>query len=386
MYIIENEQDQAFRAQIRNFIDKNLPTDIRSKVEDGLKLHKDDYVRWQQILYKNGYFAASWPEEHGGPGWNIQQQYIFHQEAAICNAPFIIPYGVNMVGPIIYNFGSPAQKEKYLPGILNSETWWCQGYSEPNAGSDLASLKLSTKRDGDHYVLNGTKMWTTEAHWADMMHCLARTDNSGRKQEGITFLLIDMKTPGLTVEPIVTLDDVHHTNQVFFDNVRVPIENRVGEEGDGWRFAKFLLSHERSFLADSGSKIRLLKRISGMINPDVDLQVARYAEYEARLIALCAMERQSIEKWADPSAQMGAEASMLKVMGTELLQDMAELAVELEGPYATAYDVRHLSEETNSPHARASTMSYQYLYSRCWSIFGGSNEIQRSLIARHTLA
>lgn len=213
--------EQAFREEVAAFVRDHLAPETRHKVENGLYLEKSDYVGWQKSLRRQGWFGASWPVEHGGSAWAVKKEHIFLQESVLNAAPMIIPYGVNMVGPVIYTFGNKEQREKYLPGILNSDTWWCQGYSEPNAGSDLASLSTTAVRQGDHYVVNGTKMWTTEAHWADMMHCLVRTDKTVKKQQGISFLLLDMKTPGITVEPIVTLDGVHHTNQVFFSTMFV---------------------------------------------------------------------------------------------------------------------------------------------------------------------
>ncbi len=225
--------EELFRAEVREFVASDLDPATRKKVENAIYLEKEDYVNWQKALHRKSWFGAWWPGQFGGKDWGLAQEHAFLQECALNAAPMLIPYGVNMVGPVLYTFGNQEQQRKYLPGILANDTWWCQGYSEPNAGSDLASLTTTAVLDGDHYVVNGTKMWTTEAHWADMMHCLVRTDKSGKKQQGITFLLIDMKTPGLTVEPIVTLDGVHHTNQTFFDNVRVPVENVVGEPGDG---------------------------------------------------------------------------------------------------------------------------------------------------------
>ncbi|SEB60870.1 acyl-CoA dehydrogenase [Pseudomonas marginalis] len=384
--------EQAFRLEVRDFVKANLAPQTRHKVQKGLYLDKADYVDWQKALHRRGWFGASWPAEFGGRDWTVEKEHVFLQECALNAAPMIIPYGVNMVGPVLFTFGTPEQKEKYLPGILDSGTWWCQGYSEPNAGSDLASLNTSAMRDGDHYVVNGTKMWTTEAHWADMMHCLVRTDRSGKKQQGITFLLIDMKSPGITVEPIITLDGVHHTNQVFFDNVRVPLENVVGEEGDGWRLAKFLLSRERGFIADTGNKMRLMqqikasvKRYSPLLSPSQRFrQYARLAELDAWLTALVALERDYIQAWMSDSDD-GVGASVLKVRGTELLQQMTEFWRDTLGPYGACYDPRLRKQgdglSAEEPWVQAAGVNYGYLYSLCWSIFGGSNEVQRNIIA-----
>ncbi len=383
----------AFRADLRDFIRRELPADIAARVAGGLELSKSDYVRWQQILYRHGWFAGAWPVEHGGQGWDLRRQLAFLQEAALNDAPMIIPYGVSMVGPVIYTFGSEAQRRRHLPGVLSSEVWWCQGYSEPGAGSDLAALRTAAVRDGDAYVVNGSKLWTTEAHWADWMHCLVRTGSTGKRQEGISFLLIDMRTPGISVRPIVTIDGQHHTNEVFFDDVRVPAENLVGAEGDGWRIAKFLLGNERVAIADTGPKLNLLARLSALnaglqADPAVAplfkaQQAARLVDLTVRLDTLCALEERCVDRWAD-GAPLGSAASMLKVRGTEILQDMAEFAVDLQGAYAAAHDPADLhlpADATIGPAGRASMMAHQYLYSRCWSIFGGTNEIQRNIIA-----
>lgn len=387
----------AFREEVRAFVREALPEDIRRKGELGLEIVKDDYVRWQKILREKGWFAAAWPEQHGGAGWDLERQLVFVQESAINDAPMIIPYGVNMVGPVLQAFGSPEQQARHLPGILSSDVWWCQGYSEPNSGSDLASLKTAAVLDGDHYVVNGTKMWTTEAHWADWMHCLVRTDREVRQQAGISFLLIDMNTPGITIRPIVTIDGQHHTNQVFFDDVRVPVENRVGEEGQGWTIAKFLLSNERVAIADTGPKLRLMREIARMFDETVaggtlseierHVLADRLADVRIQLATLCAMEREYVRQWAE-GATLGAEASILKIRGTEILQAMTELALAIEGPLGAAHDPvdLHLPPQTNpTPAQRASMMAHHYLYGRCWSIFGGTNEVQRNIIARQIL-
>jgi alkylation response protein AidB-like acyl-CoA dehydrogenase len=376
----------------------NLPKDVSRKVELGLKLQKNDYVRWQKILFEHGWFAGAWPAEHGGQGWDLAKQLVFTQESTLCNAPMIIPYGVNMVGPVIYTYGTAAQRAEHLPGILSSDVWWCQGYSEPGAGSDLASLKTFAARDRDCYVVNGTKMWTTEAHWADKMHCLVRTEAGGKPQKGITFLLIDMRTAGITVKPIVTIDGVHHTNMVYFDNVRVPVENRVGEEGAGWSIAKFLLGNERTSIADTGSKLRLLRHIRAqhgkfMSDPRTAeslkaLLTAKLADLEIQLLTLVNLEASYVRAWQGGS-KMGAEASILKIRGTEILQSLTELALELAGEMAPAHDPKDLYLPWDSqlaPSQQASMIAHEYLYGRCWSIFGGTNEVQRNIIARSILS
>ena len=398
MLITESAAAAAFREEVREFVVANLPRDLAEKGRLGLELTRDDYVCWQKILHTRGWFAAAWPVEHGGAGWDLERQLILAQEAALNNAPLISPYGVKMVGPVIYTFGNDEQKARFLPGILSSDTWWCQGYSEPNSGSDLASLKTFAARDGDHYVINGTKMWTTEAHWADMMHCLVRTSREGKPQQGISFILLDMKTPGLTIRPIVTVDGQHHTNQIFFDDVRVPVENRVGREGDGWAIAKFLLANERVAIADTGPKMRFLgdlKRAYAALDPALVPEASRtvlgqrLAEAAIQLLTLCALERHYVRQWSAGASKDGPEASILKIRGTEVLQLMTELALDLEGPLAAAHDPADLHRPPGSafsPAQRASLIAHQYLYGRCWSIFGGTNEIQRNLIARAILA
>lgn len=396
--IHESVEALQWRSEVRAFVTKNLPGDLARKVELGLKLEKADYVLWQKILYREGWFAAAWPREFGGQGWDLRKQLIFTQECALNNAPLIIPYGVNMLGPVIYTFGNAEQQREHLPGILASDAWWCQGYSEPGAGSDLAGLKTFAERDGDYYIVNGSKMWTTEAHWADKMHCLVRTNRDVKPQQGISFLLLDMNTPGITVKPIVTIDGIHHTNQVFFDNVRVPVGNRVGDEGQGWSIAKFLLDNERVSIADTGAKLRLLRHLHDLhralhesgnaptsLLPLLDAQLA---DVSIQLLTLCALERRYVERWAEGAAP-GAEASVLKIRGTEVLQALAEFALALEGPIAAAHDPADLHRAPDgmfSAAQRASLLGHEYLYSRCWSIFGGTNEIQRNIIARRILS
>ncbi|RJG04499.1 acyl-CoA dehydrogenase [Noviherbaspirillum sedimenti] len=388
-----NEFDEIdFRKEVRQFVRDNLASETRHKVENGLYLSKSDYVAWQQALHRKGWFAGAWPQEFGGSDWSVRQEHAFLQECALNAAPIIIPYGVNMVGPVLYTFGTEEQKREYLPGIISSDTWWCQGYSEPNAGSDLAALTTTAVRDGDFFVVNGTKMWTTEAHWADMMHCLVRTEKTARKQQGITFLLIDMKTPGITVEPIVTLDGVHHTNQVFFDNVRVPAKNVVGAEGDGWKLAKFLLARERSFIADTGSKMRMMQQIKVTLRQYAQalspyqraLKEAALAELDASLTALVALEREYVDEWM-AGRDDGIGASVLKVRGSELLQRMTIFWRDALGPHGAAYraEDRVGGEGLNAkePWIQAAAVNYGYLYARCWSVFGGSNEIQRNIIS-----
>ena len=390
-------EEQAFRHEVREFISANLPQDIKYKVDNNLLKKKSEFVRWERILYEHGYYAGTWPKEYGGQGWTVMQQYLFEQENALAGAPFISPYGVNMVGPVIYTFGNEAQKAKWLPPTLRNDIWWCQGYSEPNAGSDLASLKCAARREGDHYIVNGTKMWTTEAHYADMMHILVRSDSSGRKHEGITFLLLDMNDPGVTISPIITIDGLHHTNQTFFDDVRVPVENRVGEEGDGWKIAKFLLQHERTAIADTGAKVRAVEKMKGLIAKledewlsasEISLFKVRLAEVETQLASILALEQRLVQTWSRGKSS-AHEPSALKVRATELQQEISILMSDLSGVYKGAYDVKRVDAgemlDSVTPAQEASSANYLYLYGRCASVYGGSNQIQRNIIARTLL-
>ena len=393
----ESEESRAWRRDARELVEQHLPESIRRKVEFGLKIEKEDYVAWQKLLYAHDRFAQAWPRAAGGQDWDLLKQLTYTQEYAVSGAPMVSPYGVKMLGPVIYTYGSDEQKRRHLPGILSSDVWWCQGYSEPGAGSDLASLKTFAERDGDHYVVNGAKMWTTEAHWADWMHCLVRTSRDGKPQAGISFLLIDMKTPGIEIKPVLTIDGLHHTNAVFLDNVRVPIANRVGEEGQGWSFAKFLLGNERISIADTGPKLRLLRQVQTAhreliaradVPQAIQLQLtARLASVSMQLATLCTLERRYVEAWA-AGKPFGAEASVLKIRGTEILQAIAELGLEVSGPLGAAHDPADLHADPSDDFdetRRASFAANEYLYSRCWSIFGGSNEVQRNLIAAQVL-
>lgn len=387
----------AFREEVRTFVRDNLDAETAAKVARGRKLDKHDYVGWQKTLQKRGWLLGAWPKTWGGEGWGAEQQLAFLQETSLSGAPMIIPYGVNMLGPVLNTFGTEAQKQRYIPGIVNSDTWWCQGYSEPGAGSDLASLKTTAVRDGDVYRVSGSKMWTTEAHWADMMHCLVRTSSEGRKQDGISFLLINMRAKGISVRPIVTIDGQHHTNQIFLDDVIVPAEDLVGQENQGWTIAKFLLSHERLSIADTGAKLRLLQtmrrklahvRGTGEEAPEIIARLqARLTDIGVQVTALRAMETYLVSSWSRGRPE-GVDASILKVRSTELLQAMTELAMDLSGPYAGVHDPNHLHQSMDgedSPTVQASAMAHQYLYARCWSIFGGTNEVQRNIIAKHVL-
>jgi alkylation response protein AidB-like acyl-CoA dehydrogenase len=386
--------DLAFRDQVRTFLEAELPADLRHKVDNHLRLHKEDYVRWHRILARQGWVAPGWPREFGGPGWTPVQRHIFEEECARAGTPPILPFGVNMVAPVIMAFGSQAQKDYYLPRILSCEDWWCQGYSEPGAGSDLASLKTTAARDGDHYVVNGQKTWTTLAQHADMIFCLVRTDPTVRKQEGISFLLIDMHAPGVTVRPIVMLDEDHEVNEVFFDNVRVPVSNLVGQENKGWTYAKYLLGHERTGIAAVGRSKRELARLKTLARREQKngapllrdpLFAAKVAELEIELMAL---EMTVLRVLADADKAPGPEASVLKVRGTEIQQRLSELMVEAAGPLALPFDAAYLEGEREHSVIDddfAAPLLPHYFNYRKTSIYGGSNEIQRNIISQMIL-
>ena len=388
--------DLAFRDMVRAWIDANLPKDLQHKVLNHKRLKRDDFVRWHRIVHQQGWVAPNWPVEHGGTGWSKVQQHLWEEECARAGTPPILAFGANMVGPVIIAFGNEAQKRYYLPRILSCEDWWCQGYSEPGSGSDLASLKTRAERNGDHYIVNGQKTWTTLAQHADMMFCLVRTDTGARKQEGISFLLIDMKTPGITVRPIITLDEDHEVNEVFFDNVRVPVQNLVGEENRGWTYAKYLLGHERTNIAAVGRSKRelmFIKRLAlrmqkgGRPLIEDPVYAHKVAALEMDLMALEVTVLRVIYQEAKQRAP-GPEASMLKVKGTEIQQRLTELMVEAAGPLGLPFDPVYLEGESEHSIAEdddsAPLMPYYFNY-RKTSIYGGSNEIQRNIITQMIL-
>ncbi len=391
-----SRDDIAFRDEVQAFVRTNLPQDVAQKVAHGKHLERDDYMRWQQALGRKGWLAYTWPKKHGGPGWSVTQRYIFENVCADLNAPGIIPFGSKMVGPVIYTFGNEAQKQRFLPGIRESTVWWCQGYSEPGSGSDLASLRTRAVREGDHYMVNGSKTWTTMGHWADWIFCLVRTNPDAKPQEGISFLLIDMKTPGITVKPIIMADGGHEVNEVFFDNVRVPAENLVGKEGEGWTYAKFLLANERLGIAavpQSKRGVEALKQIarsetSGGRKLIEDQEFRnRLADLEIQVTALEYTELRALSAMAGGGAP-GPEVSFLKIRGSEIQQRITELAVEAVGYYAMPYQPALLwhgaNEEPIGPEY-AHVAAPRYFNARKTTIYGGSNEIQRNVISKMVL-
>jgi pimeloyl-CoA dehydrogenase large subunit len=394
------DEELKFRDEVRTFFKENLPPAIREKLKEGRHTSKDELVEWTRILNKKGWAVSHWPKEYGGTGWTPVQQYIFLDELQQAPAPSPLPFGVSMVGPVIYTFGSDAQKKQFLPRIANLDDWWCQGFSEPGAGSDLASLKTKAERDGDHYVINGQKTWTTLAQHADWIFVLARTDMSAaKKQEGISFILIDMKTPGITVRPIITIDGSAEVNEVFFDDVRVPVENRVGEENKGWDYAKFLLGNERVGIARVGVSKERLRRIRELASAQMDhgrplIEVPRFREKLVAIeIELKALEMTQLRVVAAEAKRTKGKpdpaSSILKIKGSEIQQATTELLMEVVGPYALPYRQEHEEEEGwNEPPVGpdwASTIAPTYFNTRKVSIYGGSNEIQKNIIAKAIL-
>ncbi|MBL8266793.1 acyl-CoA dehydrogenase family protein [Steroidobacter sp.] len=387
----------AFRDEVRQFMRDELPQDIAQRVKSGLVLRAADYTRWQKILFRRGWGGPGWPTQFGGPDWSPVQMHIFDEEAAAAGAPRTIPFGLKMVAPVIMAFGSPAQQQRFLPGILNGEVWWCQGYSEPGAGSDLASLKTRADRDGDCYIVNGQKTWNTLGQHADWIFCLVRTDpNAPKQQQGISFLLIDMKTPGITVRPIITMDGAHEVNEVWFENVRVPVENRIGEENKGWTYAKFLLGHERTNIAGVGASKRELGRLKDIARQETKngrplledpLFAARVAQVEIELMALEITNLRALSAESEQRAP-GPEASILKIKGTEIQQALTELMMYAVGPYALPFERRSIEEGDLGSAAGpeyAAPLAATYCNVRKVTIYGGSNEIQRNIISQMIL-
>ncbi|HJV84428.1 MAG TPA: acyl-CoA dehydrogenase family protein [Noviherbaspirillum sp.] len=386
----------AFRQEVREFVAANLPSDIRHKVLNGLVLHSEDYIRWQKILHAKGWGGTGWKKEFGGPGWTTTQQYIFEEELAAAGAPRMVPFGLKMVAPVIMQYGSPAQQERFLPKILSADEWWCQGYSEPGSGSDLASVKMRAVREGDYYICNGQKTWTTLGQYADWIFCLVRTDPEAKAQRGISFLLIDMKTPGITVRPIITMDGAHEVNEVWFEDVRVPVENRVGEENAGWTYAKFLLGHERTNIAGIGIAKRELARLKRLATGETKngkplikdpLFAARVAQVEIDLTALEITNLRVLSAEAERRAP-GPEASILKIKGTEIQQAITELLVQAVGPYGLqlrreAMAAGYQGDDVGPFYAVP--LAANYLNMRKLSIYGGSNEIQKNIISQMIL-
>ena len=385
-----NEDDLAFQQEVRQFLAEAWDADLQAQV-GAIPTMREGMIEWQRRLNKKGWMAPGWPVEHGGTGWSVTQSFIFNSERAASGAPDTIPFGVTMVAPVIIAYGNDEQKARFLPRILQSEDWWCQGYSEPGAGSDLASLKTKAELDGDDYVINGSKIWTTYAQYSDWIFCLVRTDSSGRKQEGITFLLIDMKAPGVTVRPIDTIDGFHHLNEVFFDNVRVPVANRIGEEGKGWTYAKSLLVHERLSIAEVADSKRGLTELREMARVEVNggktllqdpLFAKRLSDIEIELMALEFTELRALAAIAEGS-EPGPESSLLKLQGTEIQQAIQTLRMDVAGYYSGTVQGDLSAQELG--HDFANLAQKLYFRGRASTIYGGSNEVQKNITAKYVL-
>lgn len=389
-------EEDAFRDEVRAFLAEKVPPRLSAKVKAGKRITKADYELWHSILNERGWLALHWPKEHGGTGWTPIQKHIFEEECVAAGTPRIIAFGLSMLGPVLIQFASDEQKLKYLPRILNGDDWWAQGYSEPGAGSDLASLQTRAVRDGDHYVVNGQKTWTTLGQHGNMMFCLVRTSTEGKPQEGISFLLMDMSTPGIEVRPIITLDGEHEVNDVFFTDVRVPVENLVGEENKGWTYAKFLLTYERTGIAGvafAKTALDKLKRVAksqsqnGRSLDRDPLFAARMAQVE---IDLKAMElfNMRIVAAAGANKAPGPESSLLKIKGTVIRQEITDLLRRAVGPYAMPFSPEQLDEGNNEEPIGpdgANPLASSYFNNRKLSIYGGSNEIQRIIVSKHML-
>jgi len=386
-----SSEDAAFRDEVRSFIAENYPQEMRVPNPE-TDLTKEQSLLWHRILFRKGWIAPLWPKQYGGTGWSIIRRFIWEQETSRAGTLPPLAFSVTMVGPVIYTYGNEAQKTQFLPRILSGEDWWCQGYSEPGSGSDLASVRTKAVRDGDHYVVNGHKTWTTLAQHADWIFCLVRTDPEATPQAGISFLLIDMKTPGVTVRPIITIDGSHEVNDVFLEDVRVPTENLIGEENRGWTYAKFLLGNERTSMAGIGRSTRYLNRLKEIVNAEIPEDDAARGEFvkdiarvELDVLALEATELRIVAQMSrgiDP----GPIASLFKIRGTEIFQRITDLTHRAIGNYGLALREHPPSANIYMPGPdHGHTASEKYLNSRKLSIYGGSNEIQHNIIAKTVL-
>ncbi|MFN5048523.1 acyl-CoA dehydrogenase family protein [Roseateles sp.] len=391
-------QELAFRAEVRQWVAENLPQDISDKVHKALRLSKDDLQRWARILGKQGWHGWAWPKQFGGPGWNAVQRHLFEEECALAGAPRVVPFGPVMVAPVIMAFGTPEQQQRHLPGIMSGEVWWSQGYSEPGSGSDLASVKTRAERRGDKYIVNGQKTWTTLGQYGDWIFCLVRTDPTVKPQAGISFLLIDMKSPGVTVRPIIMLDGEHEVNEVFFDNVEVPVENLVGEENKGWTYAKYLLAHERSNIADVNRAKRELERLKRIAKAEGVYEDVRFRDQIALLeVDIVALEMMVLRVLsAEKSGKQSLDvAGLLKIRGSEIQQRYTELMMLAGGPFSTPYIHEAMEAGWQGDQAlgglwpggaaHCAPLAGTYFNYRKTTIYGGSNEVQRNIVAQTVL-
>jgi len=384
-------EEQAFRAEIRQWVAENLPRDISHKVHNALRLTRDDLQRWAKILGKKGWLGWGWPKQFGGPGWNAVQKHLFEEECALAGAPRVPPFGPIMVAPVIMAFGSPEQQKRFLPGIASGEVWWSQGYSEPGSGSDLASLKCRAERRGDKYIVNGQKTWTTLGQYGEWIFCLVRTGTEGKPQTGISFLLIDMKSPGVAVKPIRLLDGEPEVNEVFFDNVEVPAENLVGEENKGWTYAKYLLAHERTNIADVNRAKRELERLKRIAKAEGVYEDARFRDQIALLeVDIVALEMMVLRVLsAEKSGKQSLDiAGLLKIRGSEIQQRYTELMMLAAGPFAVPFVSEAMEAGWQGDYvgaAHCAPLASTYFNYRKTTIYGGSNEVQRNIVAQTVL-
>lgn len=385
-------EELAFRSQIRQWVAENLPKDISHKVHNALRLTRDDSQRWAKILGAKGWLGYHWPVQFGGPGWSSVQRHLFEEECALAGAPRIMPFGPVMVAPVIMAFGTPEQHKRFLPGIADGSVWWSQGYSEPGSGSDLASLKTRAERKGDYYLVNGQKTWTTMGQFGEWIFCLVRTSNEGKPQTGISFLLIDMKSPGITVRPIITMDGEHEVNEVFFDNVEVPADNLIGEENKGWTYAKFLLSHERTGIADVNRSKRELERLKRIAKAEGVYDDVRFRDQIALLeVDIVALEMMVLRVLsAEKSGRNSLDiAGLLKIRGSEIQQRYTELMMMAAGPFSAPYHAEALEaagwQGDYAGAAVCAPLAGTYFNHRKTTIYGGSNEVQRNIVSQTVL-
>lgn len=384
-------EEEEFRLRIRSFFRDDYPQEILEKQRSGDILTRADHVLSQQALQSRGWLALGWPKEHGGPGWDATRRYLFEEEMDRPSVPHLLPVAILYLAPVIYTFGTPKQQRQWLPDILESRVLWAQGYSEPEAGSDLASLRLQATRDGDYYVLNGAKTWTSLAQWADWIFCLVRTSKEARKQEGISFICAEMSSPGITVQPIISIDGSHHLNSVEFENVRVPVANRIGEEGKGWHYANYLLQNERLSYAHVSRKkedLNELRRLAREIPSDGDGPMLDDPLF-ARKIAECSVQVDILEVsvlralTASAATANTAEVSGLKIFATETAQKITELYIELAGRDIAPNPDRHQKgwhEQTPAARKFAAPWTGSYLFERAQTIYGGATEVQKNII------
>lgn len=388
-----NSEEIRFQVEVRDFLEEHLPRRLSDAVRSGVELSRHHYEEWHAILSRKGWLGITWPKEYGGPGWSPVERYIFEVECHRQHAPRIIAFGPKMLGPVIQAFGNARQKAEILPRILSGADWWAQGFSEPGAGSDLASLRTRAERDGDHYVVNGQKTWTSFGQYANKIFCLVRTSTSGKPQQGISFLLIDIPSQGLSVRPIRLIDGGYEVSEVFFDDVRVPVENRVGEENHGWTVAKFLLTHERTSIAGVGASMQALEEVKALARavkrdgrPLIEnpLFAARIARAEIDLEALKITNLRMLYR-AQSQGHPGPETSMLKIKGTQVHQELIDLARRALGPLAAPLPGHVLETDMLFGPPNSAANAPAYFNSRKTSIFGGSNEIQRNILTKTML-